>query len=281
MLRNFCISKQVAVVIIITFFTVACNSYRAVENVEYKKFYNVNYGNDRKHKMDVFVPNQIRDSAFIVIIHGGGWRFGSKIHLRHLQKYLLKNGVASTSLNYRLVQKKINYQHQLDDVDRALKFIQDSLEQERNLILLGESSGGHLALLYAYSHVEDIEKVITFAAPTDFYSDRLKENKFYYWLSKPAFSRAVGERYEWGEAIPQSFIEASPIYQVTNVPTYIFQGTCDMLVNKNQAIALEKVLQKKNVPHEVIWIKYANHTPRLMPWWRKKIYAKVLEIIQM
>ena len=258
----------------------SCNSYRIVQDkAQNRKFFNVTYGNDKKHKMDVFVPAQLQDSAFVVMIHGGGWRFGSKSHLRSVQRYLMKNGIASTSLNYRLANKKINYYHQLEDVETAFNFIVDSLKNNRKIVLLGESSGGHIALLYAYQNPEKIDKVITFAAPTDFYSKDLQKTKFYHWYSKSAFSRAVGEKYKWRDSIPKSFEIASPISHVSDVTTYLFQGTWDILVNKNQAITLDSVLNAKGLKHELILIKGANHTPRLMPRWRKMIYNKVLDIV--
>lgn len=258
----------------------SCHSYRVVQDKDQnRKFFNVTYGNDEKNKMDVFVPAKIQDSSFVVMIHGGGWRFGSKSHLRSIEQYLMKNGIASTSLNYRLANKKINYHHQLEDVQTAIDFILDSLKTNRKLVLLGESSGGHIALLFAYQNPEKIDKVITFAAPTDFYSKDLQKTEFYHWYSKSAFSRAVGDTYKWRDSIPESFEKASPISQVSDVPTYLFQGTWDVLVNKNQAIALDSVLTEKGIKHELVLIKGANHTPRFMPWWRKKIYDKVIEFV--
>ncbi|MEF9480623.1 alpha/beta hydrolase-fold protein [Chryseobacterium sp. 1B4] len=40
--------------------------------------------------------------------------------------------------------------------------------QPNNYILLGESAGGHLALLYGYQHPEQIKKIISLSGPTDF-----------------------------------------------------------------------------------------------------------------
>lgn len=271
--------KYIASIFIFTILC-SCGKYRKVtDSDQNSKFYNISYGEHKKQKMDVFVPNVIQDSAIVVLIHGGGWRFGSKGHLRAVQRYLLQNGISSASINYRLANREINYRHQLDDLDAAVHFINDSINHKRDLVLLGESSGGHIALLYAYRNPEIAEKVITFAAPTDFYSEKLQRMRMYRRFTKLPFSRSVGERYRLKDGIPKSFEEASPVSQVSNVPTFIFQGTWDMLVNKNQALALDSVLSVKGIKHELILIKGANHTPRLMPWWRNKIYDKVKEIV--
>src|SRR5690606_10950407 len=106
------------------------------------------------------------------------------------------------------------------------------------------------------------------------------DKKFYHWYSKSAFSRAVGDKYKWNEPIPDSFVEASPINQVSEVPTLLIQGTWDILVNKNQALVLDSILTRKSIPHKLIMIKGANHTPRFMPWWQKRIYAEVVDFIK-
>ncbi len=266
-----------------TFLLFSCSEYRVVTDDSFnQKYYNLNYGdnNDSENLIDVFIPKERKDSVFVLLIHGGGWRFGSKGHMRQIQDYLLKEGIACGSMNYRLANDSIHYKQQLQDVEQAVNYVKDSLNEKGDFILLGESAGGHLALLYAYQNPKEITKVISFSGPTDFYSKKLTENHFYHRISKSAFSRATGDTYELGDTIPKSFVKASPISQVSNVPTLIFQGTADMFVNKNQGLALDSALTAKKIEHELVLIKGANHTPRFMPWWRNQvIFPKMMNFI--
>lgn len=272
--------KLIAFVVILGLLLASCRTQRVVKDRHQNtKYYNLIYGEHKRNLYDVFVPAQLEDSTLVLVIHGGGWRMGNKSHIRQAQRKLLQNGIASVSMNYPLANKKTNYTHQLDAVDQLVHQLKDSIGN-RELALLGESSGSHISLLYAYRHPEFIAKVITFSAPTDLYSSDYTDKSFYHWYTKSAFSRAVGEKYAWKDSIPKSFKEASPISQVGDVPTLMIQGTWDLLVNQQQAKTLDRVLTQKEIPHKLVLIKGANHTPRFMPWWKNKIYNEVVNFIK-
>ncbi|MXV39252.1 alpha/beta hydrolase fold domain-containing protein [Flavobacteriaceae bacterium Ap0902] len=260
----------------------ACSTYKTkIDRHGNKKIYNVAYGNLKPQKMDVFIPKHFNDSSFVILVHGGAWTIGSKSHLRGVQKFLLKNNIASANIDYRLVDgKNITYKEQIEDLNQATHFILDSLENKPQLILLGESSGGHISMLYGYNNPHIVDKIITFAGPADLYSERYRKTKFYKSYTEPTFKKIVGEKNQPFDKAITKLKEASPITQVSNVPTLTFQGTWDMLVNKEQSLALDSVLTEKNIPHELVLIKNANHTPRFMPWWRNQVInPKILEFI--
>jgi acetyl esterase/lipase len=249
-----------------------------------QKMYNVPYGLDNRQKMDVFLPQYINDSPFVILVHGGAWKYGDKSHLRQLQEMLYQHNISSAAINYRLVSKEITYHQQLDDITLAI----DKLNFEANnwnivpnrYILLGESAGAHLSLVYGYTHPEIIKKIISLSAPTDFYSEKFM-NSAYSKYTLPLIEKMVGEKMDRKNP-SLAFKNASPIALVSDVPTLIFQGGKDFLVSKEQGFALDSVLTEKKIKHQWVFMKNAGHVPRLTSTYKRDsiIYPHILDWIK-
>ncbi|WP_292009996.1 alpha/beta hydrolase [Chryseobacterium sp.] len=252
-----------------------------------QKIYNLKYGEHKKQKMDIFLPSGYSEnSPIILLVHGGAWKYGKKENMIQLQKMLFKNNIPSININYRLVSKskKITYREQLDDISSAIDKFNSLTDKAEllpdNYILLGESAGGHLALLYGYRNPNQIKKIISLSGPTDFYSPQFLES-FYSKYTSPTIQKMVGTKFD-RKNFSEEFKEASPIAQATNVPTLLFQGNKDILVNLQQGLELDSVLSAKNIPHKLVFMKNAGHTPRFFS--KKKrdsiIYPNILEWIK-
>jgi dipeptidyl aminopeptidase/acylaminoacyl peptidase len=117
------------------------------------------------------------------------------------------------------------------------------------MVLLGASAGAHLALLQAYKPVKGIAPaaVISFFGPTDL-RDMYKNSPNP--DVKPMLQRIVGAT---PESKPVLYKNASPVQFVTkkSPPTFILQGGRDQLVDESQALLLQQVLVKDEVPHEL------------------------------
>lgn len=265
----------------------SCNTkYRVwVGEGKEQKIFNYAYGKHPHQKMDIFLPNQYKkETPVVILVHGGAWKIGKKEHFIHVQRFLHKNNIPTVNINYRLVKKGITYKEQVEDIDLAIKKINQLLEKTpllpNNYILLGESSGGHISLLYAYNHPDIIKKVIALSPPTDFYSATYLGSN-YSFISSPTIEKVVGEKFD-RKNLNIAFKEASPISQVSHVPTLHFQGDSDLLVNYKQGLALDSVLTKKNIPHRFIFMKNTGHIPRLLNRNKrlKIIYPAVLDWIK-
>ncbi|WP_027378260.1 alpha/beta hydrolase [Chryseobacterium daeguense] len=250
-----------------------------------QKIYNLKYGEHKKQKMDVFLSSgYTENSPVVVIVHGGAWKYGRKEHMIHIQKMLFKNNIPSINMNYRLVSKKITYREQLEDIDSVIKkfnsLAQNAELQPDNYIILGESAGGHLALLYGYQNPDHIKKIISLSGPTDFYS-REYLSSFYSKYSSPTIQKAVGEKF-YRKNLSEEFKKASPIANISNVPTLIFQGNQDFLVNQKQGLALDSALSARNIPHKLVFMENSGHAPRFFS--KKKrdsiIYPNILNWIK-
>lgn len=237
--------------------------------------------------MDIFLPKDYtKDTPVVLIVHGGAWTLGRKEHMIQIQKMLFNNKIPSINMNYRLVsaRKKITYKQQLDDIGSAIERFNSLSEKAEllpnNYIILGESAGGHLALLYGYQHPEQIKKIISLSGPTDFYSPEYL-NSFYSKYTSPTFQKVVGTKFD-RKNISEAFKEASPIANITNVPTLLFQGNNDFLVNQHQGLAMDSALTRMNVLHKFIFMEKTGHVPRFFKKRKRDsiIYPNILNWIK-
>lgn len=251
-----------------------------------QKIYNLKYGEHKKQKMDVFLPKDYtEDSPVVLIVHGGGWTLGRKEHMIQIQKMLFENKIPSINLNYRLVSKRqqITYKQQLEDIGFVIEKFNALAEKAElkpnNYILLGESAGGHLALLYGYQHPDQIKKIISLSGPTDFYSPEYL-NSFYSKYTSPTIQKVVGIKFD-RKNLSEAFKEASPIANITPVPTLLFQGNQDFLVNQHQGIAMDSALTRMNIPHKFVFMERTGHTPRFFSKRKRDsiIYPNILDWI--
>ena len=233
-----------------------------------QKIFNLKYSEHRKQNMDIFLPAYYTpDTPVVLLIHGGFWKFGRKQKMIQIQNFLHRHRIPTVNINYRLVSKKqkISYREQLEDIALSIEKF-NSLSGNAGLmsnhyILLGESSGAHLALLYGYRNPNQVKKIISLSGPSDFYTSSFL-NSVYSRYTSPTIEDVVGEKFN-RKKLSEKFKEASPISQIAPVPTLIFQGDRDVLVHKNQGIALDSVLNAMEVPHRFIFMKKTGHTPRL------------------
>jgi acetyl esterase/lipase len=110
----------------------------------------VAYGPDPRHRLDVYLPEQPQNAPVIVMVHGGGWRFGDKSNPNVWQNkaaHWTQQGTIVVAVNYRLVPQVAPLE-QAKDVARALSFVQRRSTEwggsAHNVILMGHSAGGHL-----------------------------------------------------------------------------------------------------------------------------------------
>jgi acetyl esterase/lipase len=252
-----------------------------------QKIYNLKYGEHKRQKMDVFLPlDYAQDVPVVLIVHGGAWTLGKKEHMIQVQKMLFEHKIPSINMNYRLVSKRknITYKQQLEDIGAAIEKFNSLAEkaelQPNNYILLGESAGGHLALLYGYKHPEQIKKIISMSGPTDFYSPEYLKS-FYSKYTSPTFQKVVGTKFD-RKNISEAFREASPIANISNVPTLLFQGNNDFLVNQHQGLSMDSALTEQNVIHKLVFMKRTGHAPRFFSKIKRNsiIYPNILEWIK-
>ena len=99
--------------------------------------------------------------------------------------------------------------------------------------------------------------------------------------SSGTVQKMVGSKFD-RKNLSDEFQKASPIANVSNVPTLLFQGNQDFLVNQRQGLALDSVLTAMKVPHKLVFMKNTGHTPRFFSKTKRDsiIYPNILEWIK-
>ncbi len=156
------------------------------EGVDGETVESIAYGDESWNKIDMFFPAEFsheKSRGAFFYIHGGGWNSGSRRDMRGFARRMAKAGYVSASLDYMLLNKSTSKNYSmfavLDEIDAALaKFKEEAskrgFELER-VALGGDSAGGHLVSLYAYSRGKTAPIPVAFiaprVAPIDFHVD--------------------------------------------------------------------------------------------------------------
>jgi pimeloyl-ACP methyl ester carboxylesterase len=127
----------------------------------------IKYGDGADQILEIY-GDGVSNKQTLVLIHGGYWRnLFDREHMRPL-------AVALTQVGYTVVLPEFRRVAGEPDVTlRDLSFALSTLE-ERSIVLIGYSSGGHLALLLA-DKFPAVKKVIGLAPVTDMIESQERE----------------------------------------------------------------------------------------------------------
>ena len=112
----------------------------------------ISYSDDDQpgHKIDVYVRRDGTKKPILIDIHGGGFISEDKAMNRLFGNYMAKLGFAVFEINFRIAYPEWTVFDQIEDIDRAVRFVLDnaeSYEADRDqLYIAGHSSGGVLAV---------------------------------------------------------------------------------------------------------------------------------------
>ena len=192
----------------------------------------IKYGDDPDQILEFYGEGK-SDKPTLVLIHGGYWRnLFDREHMRPLAVALVKAGFNVVLPEFRRVAGDP------DTTLRDLAFALSTLEDQK-LILVGYSSGGHLALLLA-DKFPTITKVIGLAPVTDMVeSQRLELGRgaVHEWLGKDATHRPELD------PMARPPIKAETIFIHGNlderVPLHLTQKYVELMKEQGKSIALE------------------------------------------
>lgn len=230
---------------------------------------NLAYGNaaDDRNLIDIFLPKgHTKKTKLVVFIHGGFWTKGNKGQLpKPFVALLTSKNYAVASINYRLVKPKAQkYPIPLEDVNEALAFLSakaDSIGYKKNsFALMGASAGAHLALMQTYLNNSNhsVKTVIDIVGPTDLTDSVVRGRQG---IADATISYFLGE----SDRKAKIATDASPLFQLTKknaVPTIIFHGENDELVDVLQAKKLHQKLQAMGVKTQLVLYPNETHEMR-------------------
>jgi acetyl esterase/lipase len=256
-----------AVIISVSFFSCKKNiDVGNSGNTVAKTMMNVSYGSDPLETMDVYLPanRSVNSTKVLIMIHGGAWESGDKTDLTSYVD-TMKNRLpdyAIFNINYRLSVNGTNvFPTQENDVKAAYNYILNntaSYNVSQKIVLLGESAGGHLALLQGLKYDSPVKPkaIVSFFGPTDITD--MYYNPASTLVAAPILAAIVGTTPILDSAL---YANSSPINFVTNSspPTILLHGGLDPLVRPQQAISLKDKLQVSGVINQYVFYPNEGH----------------------
>lgn len=245
--------------------------------------------------LDVWEPpgDSGDENPAVVMVHGGSWETGSRSFARRAS-HLADLGYAVFDIEYRLAPPP-RHEDATGDVKCAVGWVRENAEtygvNPDRIALMGDSAGGHLALLSAYTTgdpdfrpscgVPDggVDAVVALYPPTEMAT--LCESNRPAWY--PKFGCGSIYRFMGGtpEELPERYEKVSPVSHVDAEvpPTFMAHGGRDQIVLVEQSRILERRLEAAGVPHERVEIPYADHIYDLS-WggWANQITNKKMEL---
>lgn len=104
--------------------------------------YDLSYGDDERHKIDIFRSKDDTAQSMMVFVHGGYWQSLDKNSFSHLARGLAVHGVATAMPSYRLCPN-VSVADIIEDIRQVCIWLWN--RHKRHLVVAGHSAGGHLA----------------------------------------------------------------------------------------------------------------------------------------
>ena len=233
-------------------------------------------------RLDVWEPLQAFATPHpaVVLVHGGAWTTGARGETPLWNIWLSERGFMVFDIDHRLAPPA-RWQDAPGDVKCAVGWVKRHAEtfgvDPNRVVLMGVSSGGHLALLAAYTDghprlplsclaqnaVQDtsVAAVVALSAPTDLTWQY--DLEFPWWYPDALTSVESLEAFAGGtpQTAPDAYRLGSPINHVSAglPPTLLVHGGRDQLVLPEESEKLAARLENAGVPHRFLRLSYANH----------------------
>ncbi|MDR1398824.1 MAG: alpha/beta hydrolase [Treponema sp.] len=246
------------------------SSGKAAPELHYQLYKDVSYGPHERNLIDISIPVEAAASQGVILfIHGGIWMYGGK---ENYPVFLdgFRDRFTVASMSHRYIDETTHITDLMDDVSAAVSFLRDFSTQNNanpgKLIIMGHSSGAHLAMLYAYQQYETssipIALCVSMAGPSDlgdiaflYNFKKMGGEKFFYQLAEKLSGYHVVDGDVTSEGYSESGREMlaaiSPLSFVSpdSPPTIIVHDAADTLVPYANSAALHTALKVYGVDH--------------------------------
>jgi acetyl esterase/lipase len=215
-------------------------------------------------RMDTWAPEGPGPFPAVVLVHGGGWSAGDKeYNLKFFFEPLSKAGFAWFTVDYRLAPQH-PYPAAIDDVVKAVRFIQAHAREYRvdpkRIAISGESAGGHIAAYVGarYGKQLSLAAVVPFYPATDFVALTVGVDK------TPNIIRSISQFAGVSDTGPDALKklrDASPATWVKKgIPPFLFiHGTKDVTLPYHQSELMCDLIRKSGGACELLLVEGAPH----------------------
>ncbi len=220
---------------------------------------------DAKLELDAWpAPSGGEVRPAVVRVHGGGWTGGNRGDQGAWNGWLNERGYHVFDVDYRL-PPPVRWQDEVADVKAALRWVAASASElgvdAGRIAVMGNSAGGNLAMLAAYTASPDAGDVVPVCVVNIYGPGDMA--LFHRSSGSPAYVQDALQRYIGGppDAFPDRYREVSPVSHVaaTSAPTLTVLGERDRIVPLDQARALDHALATAGVAHEAVLLPAADH----------------------
>lgn len=153
----------------------------AENNVE--KHYNIVYDSlsGRNLHLDAFINPTKEKLPALIIIHGGGWKSGTKEMQNPMAEVIAVAGYQTFTIEYRLSDEAI-YPAAIEDVIKAVRYLRKNAKDfkidKKKIAILGTSSGAQMASLIGTKYPNEIQAVINIDGVLAFHHPDSTEGKY-------------------------------------------------------------------------------------------------------
>ena len=190
---------------------------------------------DHAMQLDLYLPGahgegRERASPLVVLVHGGGWRSGTRENMAPLAARLAARGFAAATVDYRL-SGEAQYPAAIDDVRQAIRWLRAAALQygldDKRIAIAGGSAGGQIAALVGMANGGDassaVQAAVNIDGLSDFTSEEARKHEDDPAKNPSAAGAWLGGRYaeqeaRWRDASPLTHAGASsaPIMFITS-----------------------------------------------------------------
>jgi acetyl esterase/lipase len=109
---------------------------------------------DNHNKLDLYLPDGVKDFPVVLIVHGGAWMVGDKSwdSIPAIARTLVANGIGAVGVNYRL-SPAVQHPTHIKDLADAFAWVHQHIGEyggrADKFTIMGHSAGGHLVALLA------------------------------------------------------------------------------------------------------------------------------------
>jgi beta-xylosidase/acetyl esterase/lipase len=226
----------------------------------------------RALQLDLYLPGPNGTgpgTAFplVVLVHGGGWRSGSRDNMAPLAARLAARGFAAATVDYRL-SGEAQYPAAIDDVRQAVRWLRAAAPHygldDRRVAIAGGSAGGQIAALIGMTNGRGASSIVQAVVNIDGLSDFTSEEARKYEddpAKNPSAAGAwLGGRYaeqeaRWRDASPLTHARAdsAPILFITSDQPRFSTGRQALMERLGQYKIPTEHVQLPGTPHS-FWL---------------------------
>lgn len=222
-----------------------------------EKRYNIVYDSStgRNLHLDAFINPSKAKLPALIIIHGGGWKSGTKEMQSPMAEQIAVAGYQTFTIEYRLSDEAI-YPAATDDVINAIRYLKKNAKEfkidKKKIAIVGTSSGAQMASLIGTKYPNEIQAVINIDGILAFHHPDSTEGKY--------AALFLGGTYE---EKPDVWNDASALFHVSKkTPPFLFihsqfkrfnAGREDFIKKLDQYQIYSQVESIENSPH-AFWL---------------------------